>query len=364
MIDLSECTILILDDVDTNIDVLSEALGDFFDINIAMDGERALKIISEDRPDLILLDIMMPGIDGYEVCKRLKADPETHNIPVIFITALGEEQEEAKGLALGAVDYIAKPFNPELVKARVQNHLLLKRHQDQLEILVKERTHQLELTKEVTIKCLASIVEYRDHDTGGHIRRTQNYIKIVAQYLKDHPKFKTFLSSENIDLLCKSAPLHDIGKVGVPDHILLKPGSLTDEEFVVMKKHAQFGHDAIAAAENEIGEEVSFLKFAKEIAYTHHEKWDGTGYPQALKGDNIPISGRLMAIADVYDALISRRVYKDPISHRRAVKVIENKKGTHLDPEMVDAFLILEESFRQIAFKYADSEEERGLLEE
>lgn len=363
MTDLSNSTILIVDDVGTNIDILCDALGDDFDINISMDGERALKIVSEEMPDLILLDIMMPGMDGYEVCEKLKADSATKNIPVVFLTALGDEQNEAKGLGLGAVDYITKPFSPELVMARVRNHLLLKRHQDHLEEIVRERTRQLELTKEVTIKSLASLAETRDPDTGGHIMRTQNYIKILAQHLKKQDRFEKILSSEHIEHIFKSAPLHDIGKVGVRDSILLKPGKLTDEEFTEMKKHCQLGHDALAAAEKEIGEKVEFLQFAKEIAYTHHEKWDGSGYPQGLKGDQIPISGRLMAIADVYDALISKRVYKGPFPHKKAVSIIAEERGKHFDPDLVDTFLEIEDSFRKTAFEFADFAEEKKVLE-
>ncbi len=359
---LANCTVLIVDDVDANIDILSKALGDELDIIVAIDGERALKIASEKRPDLILLDIIMPGMDGYEVCKRLKTDPATRNIPIVFLTAMGKEQDEAKGLALGAVDYITKPFSLELVRARVHNHLLLKRHQDHLEGLVRERTRQLELIKEVTIKSLASLAEYRDPEPRGHIKRTQNYIKILAEHLQNHPAFEDFLTSANIELLYNSAPLHDIGKVGVPDHILLKPDILTKEEFDEMKKHSQYGHDAIAAAEKDIGEEVSFLQFAKEIAYTHHERWDGSGYPQGLYGDRIPISGRLMAIADVYDALTSKRVYKAPFPHEKAVGIIMEGKGTHFDPDVTDAFLKMEDRLRQIAFKFANSEEEKELL--
>lgn len=355
-------TVLIVDDVGANIDILSEALGDGFDISAATNGERALKIVAEDRPDLILLDILMPGMNGYEICKRLKATPETSNIPVIFLTALGEEHNEAKGLSMGAVDYITKPFSPELVRARVCNHMQLKRHQDRLEDLVTERTRQLELTKDVTIKSLASVAEYRDPETGGHIKRTENYIKLLVDVLHKHSRFESFFSTEKNQLLYKSAPLHDIGKVGVPDQILLKPGKLSEQAFEVMKKHTQYGRDAIAAAERDIGEEISFLGFAKEIAYTHHEKWDGSGYPQGLEGDAIPVSGRLMAIADVYDALISKRVYKPPFPHKKAVTIIKEQKAAHFDPDMVDAFLELEDTFRQVAFKFADFKEEKEML--
>ena len=359
--DLSNCNVLIVDDTETNIDILVDTLGEIYDISVAMDGETALQTVSEERPDLILLDIMMPGIDGYEVCRRLKADQSTHDIPIIFLTAMSEEQNEARGLAMGAVDYITKPFSPELVEARVKNQLELKLHRDKLEELVKERTLQLELTQEVTIESMGTLAEYRDPETGGHIKRTQYYVKLLAGQLRRHPKFTNLFDATTIDLLYKSAPLHDIGKVGVPDHILLKPGKLTTEEFEEMKKHTIYGRDAIAASEKKLGAN-SFLRHARIIAESHHEKWDGTGYPHGQRGDAIPVQGRLMAIADVYDALISKRVYKPPFPHTKAVTIITQGKGSHFDPDMVDAFLALEEVFRNVALEFADFEEERQTL--
>jgi putative two-component system response regulator len=274
-----------------------------------------------------------------------------------------EEQDEARGLALGAVDYITKPFSPGLVKSRVNNQLELKRHRDHLEELVKERTRELELTQEVTIESMASLAEYRDPETGGHIKRTKNYIKVLALHMKDHPKFKTFLDDKTIELLYQSAPLHDIGKVAIEDSVLLKPGKLTDEEFAEMKKHTVYGRDAIHGAVKKLGPD-SFMRYAEEIAYTHQEKWDGSGYPQGLKGEDIPISGRLMAVADVYDALISHRVYKKPFSHTKAVNIILEGKSSHFDPDMVDAFMDIQEEFRQIALQFADFDEEKDALAE
>ena len=326
-----------------------------------MDGETALEDINENPPDLILLDIMMPGMDGYEVCRRLKADPETESLPVIFLTALTDAQEEARGLELGAVDYITKPFNPALVKARVRNHLELKRHRDHLEELVEERTREIALTQEATIESMAILAEYRDPETGGHIRRTQHYVKLLAEHLCDHPKFKNTLTPDVVELLFKSAPLHDIGKVGIADHILLKPGQLTDDEYVEMKKHVLLGRDAIRSAERRLGGN-SFLRFAREIAESHQEKWDGSGYPHGLEGDAIPISGRLMAVADVYDALISKRVYKPSFLHSEAVETIRQGSGRHFDPDVVEAFLVLEDAFRHVAYEYADCDEEREAL--
>lgn len=353
--------ILVVDDTEANIDILLETLGDDYDIRVALDGESALEDVAEDKPDLILLDIIMPGMDGYEVCRRLKDDPFTHDIPVIFLTAMTEEQNEAKGLALGAVDYVTKPFSPELVKARVSNQLELKKYQDHLQELVALRTKELALTQEVTIYSLASLAETRDPETGGHILRTQRYVRALARRLKRVPMFKKILTDEVIDLLYNSAPLHDIGKVGVADSILLKPGKLTDEEFAEMRNHTIYGRNALKVAEEKLGDN-SFMQYARKIAYTHHEKWDGSGYPKGLKGQEIPVSGRLMAIADVYDALISKRVYKPPFSHAKAMDIITKDSGTHFDPVMVENLLAIENEFLQIASSLADSEEKKQVL--
>ena len=361
MIDLSNSRILVVDDIEPNVEILVDMLEDDYMVDVAMDGTAALKQVESKPPDLILLDIMMPGINGYEVCRRLKSDTKTAGIPVIFLTALSDEADEAKGLALGAVDYIIKPFNRELVKARVRNHLDLKNHRDHLEKLVKERTVELEKTQEVTIEALSVLAEYRDPETGGHIKRTQNYVKVLAEKVKHHPSYNHYLNDQTIDLLYQSAPLHDVGKVGIPDNILLKPDKLTTKEFEVMKRHTIIGRETIRRAEEKLGDE-SFLTYAREIAEFHQEKWDGTGYPHGLKGEEIPISGRIMALADVYDALISKRVYKPPFPHKKAVEIILEGKGNHFDPLLVDAFVELQEQFREIALKYADFEDEIEAL--
>lgn len=361
MADYSYFSVLVVDDTETNIDIMVEALGEDYEVRVALDGETALEHVSEEKPDLILLDIMMPGMDGYEVCERLKKNPETHDIPIIFLTAKSEEQDEARGLALGAVDYVTKPFSPGLVKARVNNQLELKKHRDHLEDMVKERTREVALTQEVTIYSLASLAETRDPETGKHILRTQLYVKALAEQLKNRPAFKERLDDETINLLYISAPLHDIGKVGVKDEILLKPGKLTDDEFAEMKKHTVYGRDALRVAERLLGDN-SFMRYARKIAYTHHEKWDGSGYPEGISGDAIPVSGRLMAIADVYDALVSKRVYKPPFSHQKAASIIREGRGSHFDPDMVDAFLLIQEEFKQIATNYSDSDEEKQAL--
>lgn len=355
-------TILMVDDNATNLQLLRETLdGQGYKLLIAKDGLRALAIAAKALPDLILLDIMMPELDGYEVCRRLKAAEDTKHIPIVFLTAMADAEDEAKGLRLGAVDYIVKPIVPDLVRARVRNHLELKQYRDELEILVADRTRELALTQAVMIEGLATLAEYRDPETGGHIRRTQNYVKVLARALKDHPHFRDELNDDTIELLYQSAPLHDVGKVGVADSILLKPGKLTDEEFEEMKRHTIYGHDALRVTEQKLGQS-HFLRYAREIAHTHQEKWDGSGYPLGLEGQGIPISGRLMALADVYDALISKRVYKPPFSHEKAVAIISDGRGTHFDPDIVDAFLSLEKTFRNIALTFADFDEERQML--
>lgn len=358
-------TVLVVDDTPDNLTLMSGLLKDKYKVKIANNGERALKVATTGTPpDIILLDIMMPVMDGYETCRHLKENPETRDIPVVFLTAKAEVEDEMKGFELGAVDYITKPISPPIVMARVQTQLQLKQVRDYLkdqnqflEEEVQKRTREVVAVQEVTILAMASLAETRDNDTGNHIRRTQFYIRALAEKLRHHERFRNLLDNDQtIDLLFKSAPLHDIGKVGIPDHILLKPGRFTDEEFEIMKTHTTLGRNAILAAERRLGLELPFLAYAKEIAYTHQEKWDGTGYPEELSGDDIPISGRLMAVADVYDALICRRVYKEGMPHEKAVAIIRESSGTHFDPDIVEAFTEIADEFIQIAKRYEDSE--------
>jgi putative two-component system response regulator len=358
----SQGTILIVDDERLNINLLVDLLSDTYTPLVAKNGAQALKRANNSpAPELILLDIMMPDMDGYEVLKRLKSDEKTSHIPVIFVTAMGEVTDETKGFELGAVDYITKPFSPPVVKARVRTHLALTQAQHQLadynhtlEQKVDDRTKELALTQDITIHALASLAETRDNETGNHIRRTQHYVRLLAQGLAKLPKYQQYLDENTIQLLFKSAPLHDMGKVGIPDNILLKPGKLSDAEFNIMKSHPTLGRDAISIAEGSLGSGESFLRFIREIAYTHHEKWDGSGYPEGIGQDNIPLSGRLMAIADVYDALISKRVYKPAFSHEKAVEIIKDGKGSHFDPDIIDEFLKIADSFQTIAKKFSD----------
>ncbi len=357
-------TILVVDDTPDNLIMMSSLLKTDYKVKIANGGEKALRIAaSESPPDLILLDIMMPDMDGYEVCQRLKQEPATMNIPVIFLTAKNDMADEKKGLEFGAVDYITKPISPPIVLARVRIHLALRamdvflRNQNEfLELEVAKRTKEIIAIQDVTILAMASLAETRDSDTGNHIRRTQFYVKALAEKLRDHPRFSAFLTEANISMLFKSAPLHDIGKVGIPDRILLKPGRFEGDEFEIMKTHTTLGRDAIEHAEKVLGISVDFLIFAKTIALSHQEKWDGSGYPHGLSGDDIPIAARLMAVADVYDALISRRVYKESMPHEQAVLIMIQGRNSHFDPDMLDAFLSIQEEFKTIAMRFSDTD--------
>ncbi|MDD5389970.1 MAG: two-component system response regulator [Gallionellaceae bacterium] len=355
-------TLLVVDDTPENLTVLSELLAPSYRVLVANSGPRALRLAqSEPKPDLILLDVMMPDMDGYGVLVRLKENPATAHVPVIFVTAMTAMEEEQRGFDLGAVDYITKPIRPPIVLARVKAQLELKEARDWLknknEVLEAEvaaRLGEILLIQDVSIHALARLAETRDTETGNHIHRTQSYVRALATRLRTHPNFSRLLSDDYIEQLAKSAPLHDIGKVGIPDHILLKPGKLTPEEWDTMKTHARLGSEAIEQAERDAIKPVAFLAIAKEIAHWHHEKWDGYGYPDGLVGATIPIPARLMALADVFDALISRRVYKPPMPYEQARGIIVAERGRHFDPDVVDAFLDVYDEFVAIAERYAD----------
>lgn len=358
-----QSTILCVDDAPENLELLGELLGNDYKIKVAPSGQRALKILEGDPlPDLILLDVMMPGISGWEVCETIKSSSRLKHIPVIFLTAKTDKVDEQEGLERGAVDYITKPISPAVLMVRVATHIKLKLASDFLRdnnnFLSQEvarRTEEATRLQDVTISAMASLAETRDNETGNHIRRTQLYVGALAEHLRRHPRFADYLTENQIYTLVQSAPLHDIGKVGIPDAILLKPGKLTVEEFEIMKTHTTIGYDALVRAEALLPTQNSFLQCAKEIALSHQEKWDGSGYPQGLKGDDIPISARLMAVADVYDALISRRYYKDGMAHEVAVEIITKGGGQHFDPDIAAAFLEILPKIKQIADSLADN---------
>lgn len=347
--------ILIVDDTPANLQLLESILQEQgYRVRAAISGAMALKAIRHQAPDIILLDINMPEMNGYQVCHELKSDPDLKDIPVIFVSAAVETADKLLAFQEGGVDYVTKPFQPLEVLARVATHLELKRHRDNLEELVQERTRELAKTQDAVIYGLGILAEYRDLETGEHIKRTRMYVKLLAEQLKSNPAFSGYFDDKTIRLLYHSAPLHDIGKVGVPDSILRKPGPLTFEEQQVMKRHTSYGKEVITR----IGEAMhdnsasSFLQIAGEIAFSHHEYWDGSGY-NGLKGEEIPVAGRLMALADVYDALTSRRVYKPAYSHDRAFEIItqgtERTSPEHFDPIVLQAFVDMRDTFRKIS---------------
>ncbi len=341
--------ILIVDDTPDNVWVLAEVLKEDHTIMVARNGASALEMAHRNpKPDVILLDVLMPGMDGYEVCHLLRSNEDTRDIPIIFVTSQDDTGHEEKGLALGAVDYIRKPFVPTLVKARVHAQLELKRHRDDLDDLVHERTRELELTQQFIINALATLAEWRDPNTGEHIRRTKSYVRIIAKELRKTEKYASFLTDEIVQILCLVAPLHDIGKVCVPDAILLKPGTLTADEFDIMKQHTICARDVLDSAGEEIGN-IVFLRTAKELAYSHHERWDGKGYPEGTHREDIPLIAQIMSVADVYDALTSARVYKPAFSHEESVQLILGGRDTQFAPDVVDAFLKCASDFERVS---------------
>ena len=361
-------TLLLVDDTPENLTVLGEILMPHYRVRVASSGARALAAATTDpRPDLVLLDVMMPEMDGYEVISRLRADPRTRELPVIFVTALDSTEDEAHGLELGAVDYITKPVRPAIVLARVRGQLELKEARDRmrdqnawLEAEIARRMRQNQVIQDVSMRALASIAEARDDETGNHILRTQAYVNILARALATTPRYAGELTPALVETYTKAAPLHDIGKVAIPDHILHKPGRHTPDEWAIMKTHARQGSDAIwrAICDQEEREALDFLYIAMDIAHYHHEKWDGSGYPEGLAGEAIPLPARLMALADVFDALISKRAYKPAFPLDRATAIINEGRGQHFDPDVVDAYLAHLDEFAAISARYADLAEQ------
>ncbi|MGL4938460.1 MAG: HD-GYP domain-containing protein [Shewanella sp.] len=321
---MEKATILVVDDTPENIDILIGILGDEYKVKVAIDGPRALALVAKSRPDLILLDVMMPDMNGYEVCKLLKQDPLTSHIPLIFVTALSEITDEAQGFALGAVDYITKPVSAPVVKARVKTHLALYDQQRLLEQQVKVRTRELEETRFEIIRRLGRAAEYKDNETGLHVVRMSHYARILA--------IKLGLPTTFCDLIFNAAPMHDIGKIGTPDVVLKKPGKLDAQEWEIMQQHAAIGAEIIGEHSDPL------LQMARRIALTHHEKWDGSGYPNGLRGEDIPLEGRIIAIADVFDALTSQRPYKQAWTIEATMTLFDDQAGKHFDPQLVAVF--------------------------
>lgn len=355
--------ILIVDDEPANLSVLGDLLLDAgYRVKAARSGSAALRYVAQvPRPALILLDVMMPEMNGYEVLTTLRNDPVVRDIPVVFLTALDNAQDEERGFRHGAVDYITKPLKPEVVLARVRSQLQAKlardwlRDQNQaLEAEVARRMEENDMIQTVSIRALAHLAETRDPETGNHILRTQGYVRLLASRLQDHHRFTGTLDDFYVRMLARSAPLHDIGKVGIPDYILLKPGKLDAAEWEIMKTHTSIGSDAIELAERDIDKPVEFLNLAKEVAHWHHERWDGSGYPDGLAEEAIPLSARLMALADVFDALITKRIYKDAIPLEEARDIIAAGRGCQFDPDATDVFLDGFKDFAAIALRHRE----------
>lgn len=353
--------VLVVDDAPANLSLLAGLLQANYRVKLAASGAKALELVQRARPDLILLDVMMPGMDGYEVCQRLKADPETRAIPVLFLTAMTQTEDEARGFQVGAADFIQKPINPIVLQARVRTHLQVKAYEDELrdrnvwlQTELSQRLQQVDLLRDATLHVMISFAEFRDEATGHHVRRTQEYVRTLAAWLYVQGRHLEVLNPESIDHIARSAPLHDLGKVATPDHILLKPGRHTPEEQITMRLHAMQGWEMLRRAADRMGNDGHFLQHAMDIARCHHEKWDGTGYPEGLMGADIPLSARLMAVADVYDALISRRPYKPPMTHEQALGIIRDGAGAHFDPGVVEALEACLADFQHIAQTWQD----------
>ncbi len=354
-------TILCVDDTPTNLYLLVELLKTTYRVKTATNGLQALQIVAASPPDLILLDIMMPGMDGLEVCRRLKADPVCMAVPILFLTAKTQVEDEAHGLSLGAADYIHKPISPPILLARVHHHLQIKKYNDLLrnrnhwlEEEVSRRISELNRMQEATIHVITSLAEFRDEETGNHVRRTQEYIRLIAENLQKLPEHAEYLTAARTAQIVTSAPMHDVGKIAIPDSVLLKPGRLTAEEFEIMKLHTIRGYEILSQAKKNLGETGGFLEIAQQIARSHHEKWDGSGYPDGLVRADIPLAARMMAVADVYDAVRSERPYKKAQSHEQAITILRESRGSHFDSQIVDVFLACDVQVQNIRHQWGD----------
>ena len=346
--------VMVVDDSATNLTIAKNALSDVYNVLPVTSGEEALSLLTKSMPSLILLDIDMPSMNGFETIKRIKSDERIKHIPVIFLTALNNGDSELEGLRLGAVDYITKPFSIPLLIQRVDLHIELieqkrelENYNENLTEMVKAKTRTIEELQHAIIHALGDLIECRDGLTGGHVARTQQYLKILVDGLLQTNYYPGELAEGDPDLMIESAQLHDIGKVGISDEILKKPGKLTEGEFAIIKEHPIIGEKTIRIA-MDMTTEKDFLRYAAMVAISHHEKWDGTGYPYGLKEKEIPLLGRLMAIADVYDALVSERPYKKAFTHEIAVNIILEESGKHFDPILIEIFRKHEDKFKCI----------------
>jgi putative two-component system response regulator len=340
-------TVLVADDSPQNIELLSKVLGQDYRIKVATSGEKAMQLVYGDEPpDLILLDIMMPDLSGHEVCRRIKANPDRCRIPIIFVTAMTTVEDESLGLALGAVDYITKPISPPLVQARVRAHLALYDQSRELERMVAQRTAELVATRQQIIRRLGRAAEYKDHEGGNHVVRMAHVCRLIG--------LEAGLGPASLQLLFQTTAMHDVGKIGIPDHVLLKPGPLNEDEWAIMRRHPQIGAEIIGQHDNEL------LTAARTIALSHHERWDGSGYPLGLRGEQIPLFGRIVAIADVFDALMSKRPYKAAYPLAQTLEIMTAERGKQFDPALLDAFFARQHEILQIVAQYGDDRGSQG----
>lgn len=333
--------ILLVDDNLANLKLASNLLKEYYKVSLTKSGAQALEFCKKNKPDLILLDINMPEMDGFETIEALKSDMRTHNIPVIFLTATNDSEVEAKGFEYGAVDFIIKPFAKRSMMHRIETHLQLFDYQQHLENVVKELEDSI-------ITSFCELIECRDNETGGHVERTKEYVRLIAKQLQQTGKYTHILSDHYIEMLVRSAPLHDIGKIGIRDVVLLKPGRLTEAEYEEMKKHTLIGAEVLETIMKKMPSQ-KYLDIAKEIAASHHERFDGEGYPCKLDGEEIPLSGRIVSVADVYDALITDRIYRKAMSHKEACSLILSGKGNQFDPQVIEAFIAIEDKIYEVA---------------
>jgi putative two-component system response regulator len=361
MKELSQCTILAVDDTRTNLDLLVSALDDHYDLSVAMNGGTALQLVAENPPDLILLDLMMPGMDGFEVLKRLKEQSRTQDIPVILLTAMTDIQSKAKGLTMGAVDYITKPFQIEEMLARINTHLklhcaqsALKQFNNRLQDLVEQQLEEINQSQLAMIFALAKLSHTRDDNTGLHLERVQHLCRLFSLALSEKAVYSQDITPQFIKAIFHASPLHDVGKVGIEDAILLKPDKLDEQEFAVMKNHTIIGASTLELVHKQYPNNA-FIKMGIEIAKYHHEKWDGTGYPEGLANTSIPLSARIMALVDVYEALRSRRPYKEAFTHERAKAIIMEGSGKSFDPKIISVFLQIHQEFDAIYSQMSDN---------
>lgn len=353
-------TIMLVDNSKLSLSTGRRVLKNEYNVYTLSSGKELLEALQETIPDLILLDVEMPYMNGYEVMEKLKENKITASIPVIFLSPLKNSGSEIKGLSLGAIDYISKPFSSALLRKRIETHLLVIEQQKELlhfnknlREMVHEKTKDIYKLQNTLLKTITEMVEFRDGITGGHIERTQSYIRILLHNMMSRGIYEKITKDWSLDFLIQCSQLHDVGKISIPDNILMKPGKLTDEEFGIMKTHTTIGVDILEKIEL-TSKDDDFLKHAKLFAGTHHEKWNGSGYPYRLKSEEIPLQGRIMAIADVYDALISKRPYKEPFEHEKAVNIIKEGSGNHFDPVLTNLFIEFSDEFYEMSQKYQD----------